>query len=150
MMENIRFIEVLDYLKKTGVVSDYLEVASVLGTNKQGISDIKAGRKKLSIEIIKRMKTSYPDINIEYIIMGRGAMLEENKSVSNSNAPAVDIYKDMIKAKDDLIQQQKEMIEQLKGMIDQQNDMIDRLHHEILNGGQSACDATDETAALAG
>ena len=148
MTENIRFIEVLDYLKKTGVVSDYLEVASVLGTNKQGISDIKAGRKKLSIEIIKSMKNSYPYINIEYIIMGTGAMLEENKSVSN--APAVDIYKDMIKAKDDLIQQQKEMIEQLKGMIDQQNDMIDRLNHEILNGGQSACDATDETAALAG
>lgn len=88
------------------------------------------------------------NISAEWLLTGKGNMHKETNAISSE--PAIDIYKDMIKAKDDLIQQQKEMIEQLKGMIDQQNDMIDRLNHEILNGGQSACDATDETAALAG
>lgn len=88
------------------------------------------------------------NISAEWLLTGKGNMHKETNA--SNNEPAIDIYKDMIKAKDDLIQQQKEMIEQLKGMIDQQNDMIDRLNHEILNGGQSACGATDETAALAG
>lgn len=91
---------------------------------------------------------NYPLLSGTWLLTGKGNMYKETNATSND--PAIEIYKDMIKAKDDLIQQQKEMIEQLKGMIDQQNDMIDRLHHEILNGGQSACDATDETAALAG
>lgn len=104
--------------------------------------------KSIGVDKICDILEKYSMLNIEWLLTGKGNMYKETNATSND--PAIDIYKDMIKAKDDLIQQQKEMIEQLKGMIDQQNDMIDRLHHDILNGGQSACDATDETVALAG
>ena len=46
MNENIRFIALIDTLKAQGQVSDYVRLAATLGTNKAGISDIKAGRKK--------------------------------------------------------------------------------------------------------
>lgn len=72
MDENFRFIQILDKLKEKGVVTDYVQVANTLGTNKASISDIKSGRKKLSIDLLRRMKTSYPSINIEWIIMGEG------------------------------------------------------------------------------
>lgn len=72
MNENIRFIQVLDKLKDEGRITDYVQVSAELGTNKAGISDIKSGRKKLSIETLRRMKFSYPDINLEWIIMGEG------------------------------------------------------------------------------
>lgn len=73
MTENIRFIEVLDILKKNGRITDYVQAAAILGTNKAGISDIKSGRKKLQIEIIRRMKESYPDVSLDYILLGQGS-----------------------------------------------------------------------------
>ena len=72
MDENFRFIQVLDGLKEKGIITDYVQAANTLGTNKAGISDIKSGRKKLSIELLRRLKLSYPNINIEWIIMGEG------------------------------------------------------------------------------
>ena len=68
MDENIRFIELLDALKANGIINDYVQVSKELGTNKAGISDIKSGRKKLSIDLLRRMKSSYPQMNIEYAV----------------------------------------------------------------------------------
>ena len=73
MDENIRFIQILDDLKRDGVIADYVEAAKMLGTNKAGISDIKSGRKKLPIEILRRMKLSYPSISVEWVITGDGS-----------------------------------------------------------------------------
>ena len=72
MEENIRFIQILDELKAQGQITDYVQAASILGTNKAGISNIKSGRKKLSIELLRSLKYSYPNISIDWIIMGTG------------------------------------------------------------------------------
>jgi hypothetical protein len=72
MSENIRFFEVVEALKKQRLLTDYVELADILHTNKAGISDLKQGRKKLSIDTIRSMKLSYPQISIEYIVMGEG------------------------------------------------------------------------------
>lgn len=74
MSENIRFFKIVEALKEQKVLTDYIELAGILRTNKAGISDIKQGRKKLSIDNIRSMKLSYPTINIDYIIMGEGEM----------------------------------------------------------------------------
>lgn len=91
MSENIRFFEIVEALKEQKLLTDYVELANILNTNKAGISDIKQGRKKLSIETVRSMKLSYPQINIEYIIMGVGGkFIDQNahtipeKSVSDS------------------------------------------------------------------
>lgn len=75
MTENIRFFKIVDVLKKQKELADYVELAGILNTNKAGISDIKQGRKKLSIDNIRSMKISYPKISIDYIIMGKGKCL---------------------------------------------------------------------------
>lgn len=86
MEENIRFIQILDELKQKGEVADYVSVSTVLGTNKAGISDIKSGRKKLSIEMLRRLKSSYPNVNLEWIIMGVGEPFASNKSEPENNS----------------------------------------------------------------
>lgn len=84
MDENIRFIQVLDKLKEKGLIGDYVQAANILNTNKAAISDLKSGRKKLSIDILRRMKLSYPSISIEWVIMGTGEMFNEiSNSISN-------------------------------------------------------------------
>jgi len=46
--------------------------AEVMGIQRSGISHLLAGRNKPSFEFIQRMMTAYPDINIEWLILGKG------------------------------------------------------------------------------
>ncbi|QFQ11543.1 transcriptional regulator [Pseudoprevotella muciniphila] len=82
MGENLRFVQILDDLRKGGAIADYVEAASILETNKAGISDIKSGRKKLSVEMLRRLKLSYPTVNIDWIIMGDGEPFISDKPVA--------------------------------------------------------------------
>ena len=77
MNENTRFIEALEFLKNTGKAVSYVDIANSLHTNKAAISDIKAGRKKVSFELLNSMNISYPSINIEWIVTGEGSMLRK-------------------------------------------------------------------------
>ena len=83
MDENFRFIAILDEFKRQGLVKDYVMAAEALGTNKTAISDIKAGRKKLSIALLRSMKISYPKINLYWVVTGVGDMfIDEAQSTS--------------------------------------------------------------------
>lgn len=114
MGENLRFIELIDELKRRGVISDYVQIAAQLGTNKAAISDIKSGRKKLSVEIIRSMKFSYPVVNIEWIIMGEGKPFIE--TTTEMNIPQLGdttIFLDKISKQAEEIGQLKEQVRQL-------------------------------------
>lgn len=113
MDENIRFIQVLDDLKKQGIISDYVQAANELGTNKAGISDIKSGRKKLSIEMLRRMKKSYREINVEWIVMGEGEMyITESSRVPNN--PDVQFFIDKMTKQAEEIGGLRERVRQLE------------------------------------
>lgn len=85
MKENERFFELIEYLKVQGLLSNYVELANVLATNKAGVSDLKQGRKKISLEILNNMKLSYPAINLEWIITGKGEMINSGVPVPTIN-----------------------------------------------------------------
>lgn len=112
MNENIRFMQVVETLKEGGVVTDYVQLACILETNKAGISDIKSGRKKLSIDILRRMKLSYPSISLDWIVLGEGEpFIRENiNKTATNNDPSQFI---------DKITQQAEEIGRLKERIAQ-------------------------------
>ena len=112
MNENIRFMQVVETLKEGGVVTDYVQLACILETNKAGISDIKSGRKKLSIDILRRMKLSYPLISLDWIVLGEGEpfIRENTNKTATNNDPSQFI---------DKITQQAEEIGRLKERIAQ-------------------------------
>lgn len=85
-LENSRFFQIVERLKKEGKINDYVNFATMLETNKAGINDLKQGRKKLSIEIIRRMKYSYPSINLNWLITGEGEMLDSDQKVHAKKA----------------------------------------------------------------
>ena len=114
MGENLRFIGLIDELKRRGIVSDYVQVAAQLGTNKAAISDIKSGRKKLSVDIIRSLKISYPTISIEWIIMGEGEPFIETTTEKNiTQLGDTIIFLDKISEQAEEIGQLKEQIRQL-------------------------------------
>ena len=101
-----------------GAVSDYVQIAAVLETNKAGISDIKSGRKKLSLEILRRMKLSYPNVNIEWVIMGEGEMFHTQLQPTQTTG-FEDKLLNVIQEKDSVIREQAEEIGQLRERIAQ-------------------------------
>lgn len=110
MGENLRFVQILDDLRKGGIIADYVEAASILETNKAGISDIKSGRKKLSVEMIRRLKLSYQSVNIDYIIMGEGEPFISDKPVVQQGETSMFL---------DRIAEQAEEIGRLKARIEE-------------------------------
>ena len=118
MGENIRFMEVVESLKGIGVINDYVQLAAILETNKAGISDIKSGRKKLSIEILRRLKLSYPSINIEWVIMGEGEMFHSQQQTAQPSGFEDKLLK-VIQEKDTVIREQAEDIGKLRERIAQ-------------------------------
>lgn len=110
MDENLRFVQILDTLKENGIISDYVQIANVLGTNKAAISDIKGRRKKLSIEMLRRLKSSYPEISLEWVIMGTGTPFVAPNDTPASTSPLDFINK---------ISEQAEEIGRLKEKIHQ-------------------------------
>lgn len=70
MSANARVIEIVEELKALGKVRDYKHFADTIGVSKSFISDLKAERKKVSVEVLHSMKKEYPDIDLTYIITG--------------------------------------------------------------------------------
>ena len=131
MGENLRFVQILDDLRKGGAIADYVEAASILETNKAGISDIKSGRKKLSVEMLRRLKLSYPSVNIDWIIMGEGEPFISDKPVVQQGDTSMFL---------DRIAEQAEEIGRLKARIEE----LERRR------GDSASDAQTSEIANAG
>lgn len=84
-MENVkdRFLKAFDYLKEIEQIKNLQEFADVVGTNKAGMSDIKADRKKVSLENLITLTEKYPVLSLEWLANGKGSMI---KSYSNDKA----------------------------------------------------------------
>lgn len=115
MDENLRFMTIVDALKLQGIINDYVQLASSLETNKAAISDIKSGRKKLSIEMLRRLKNSYPSCNIEWVITGKGEpFITESEEPSHNTNEEIKIFIDKISEQAQEIGRLKERIRQLE------------------------------------
>lgn len=115
MDENLRFIAIIDSLKEKGFVNDYVQIAKELDTNKAAISDIKAGRKKLSIELLRRLKKSYPSCSIEWVVTGEGNPFITPQSLSNtSSSQNTELFLNRIAEQAEEIGRLKARIEELE------------------------------------
>ena len=119
-------------------LGDSMSVLGVIGKvrpdeiyNKAGISDIKSGRKKLSVEMLRRLKLSYPSVNIDYIIMGEGEPFISDKPVVQQGETSMFL---------DRIAEQAEEIGRLKARIEE----LERRR------GDSASDAQTSSIASVG
>jgi hypothetical protein len=123
--ENDRFFEVVDFLKQNKHIKSYVELSKALRTNKAGISDIKAHRKKLTIENLRDMKYSYPQVNVNYIISGEGSFIDNSEYfLGRLNQKSIDfdtLEEENKKSKKEIedlrytIKLQREKIEQMEG-----------------------------------
>lgn len=69
---NERITKVIEYSKLTPS-----EFADEIDVQRSSISHITSGRNKPSLEFITKVKTSFPDIEWEWLIIGEGTMIKE-------------------------------------------------------------------------
>jgi transcriptional regulator with XRE-family HTH domain len=92
MPESQLITDIESAFKKKGLVKTAKEFADLIGENPNGLSDIKAGRKKLTIDHIKTLKKSHPELNLDWLLSGKGSLfLEENKAAAPNNDAAVTV-----------------------------------------------------------
>jgi hypothetical protein len=89
MTDNERFFVTYEMLKDHGLINSYVELATVLGTNKAGINDLKQGKKKLSIDNVRSMKKSYHQVSIDYLLDEIGEPLIDKSIESEPVQPQI-------------------------------------------------------------
>lgn len=65
------------------------DFAALLGIQPSGVSHILAGRNNPSLEFVKRIKETFPEYNLDWIIFGKGPMTtsEPYKNAFNETQP---------------------------------------------------------------
>lgn len=81
MTDNERFFKFFDYLKENGKINTQTQLGEIIATDKAGVSDLKAGRKKITIDHIRSMKKSYPELNVDFFMMDDQDMLLNQSSM---------------------------------------------------------------------
>ncbi len=51
--------------------------AEIIGVQRSSISHIQSGRNKPSLDIVQKIKTSFPHLNLEWLISGEGEMYHD-------------------------------------------------------------------------
>ena len=59
--------------------------AEELGIQRSGMSHLLAGRNKPSFEFIQKMMTAYPDLNYEWLILGKGRPYKSDRKISEAS-----------------------------------------------------------------
>lgn len=61
--------------------------AEIMGIQRSGISHLLAGRNKPSFEFIQKMMTSFPKLNPEWLILGKGKPYKESSESDSEYLP---------------------------------------------------------------
>ena len=77
----------LQFLTSSGISQAAL--ADTLGVARAGVSHIISGRNKPGFDFIESLSLHYPELNIEWLITGRGPMLRSGGTENPADLPNV-------------------------------------------------------------
>lgn len=65
------------------------QFADTINVGRASISHVLSGRNNPSYDFVKAIMTSYPELNIEWLMLGKGKMYKNNQAESSPAQPAV-------------------------------------------------------------
>ena len=83
---NERFIEICNFLVKQDVVKNFTKLAEVVNENPQSFTDIKAGKKRVSDDLITKVCSAFPFVNPAYINGGMTPRFKEEIKIQEGNS----------------------------------------------------------------
>lgn len=91
MSINSRVVQLID--KTAGSKSSF---SKATGISNVILSHISSGRNKVSLTAVEQILTSYPDVNAEWLILGKGSMFKQGPELSKE-ADLLRIIEEMTK-----------------------------------------------------
>ena len=71
------------------------DFASLLGIQPSGISHILSGRNQPSLDFVKKIKETFPEYNLDWIIFGTGPITTSDTSLFKPSEPTLDFSPDV-------------------------------------------------------
>lgn len=68
------------------------QFADMIGVQRSSISHLISGRNKPSLEFIQKILKTFPDINTDWMLFGKGKMIENENSVDQSTHRSMDLF----------------------------------------------------------
>ena len=136
MEDNIRLFEIIDELKRLGRLADDKSLADMASLKKSTISMMRNGKQRISIDLLRILKMNFPDVSLDYIIVGTGSLFLTEKNDSDEGSS------------NNMNQVVQILLEQLKS-ITEENGVLKR-EVEERKSGKSALDVVSESSALVG
>jgi hypothetical protein len=131
-----RLIQIENYLMGLGLAETSKDFAEkYIGENANGISDLKAGRKKLKFEHVLNLKISHPEFDVNWLLTGDGDMLlhPSGKSDKAKNRYEEVVYlNELIAEKNDRLKEKDERIKEKDDHLKDKQKLVSRLE-ELLS-----------------
>ena len=109
--------------------------ADILGIQASGISHILSGRNKPSLDFVTKVLIKFPDIDYNWLVLGRGSMKQMNKPINKEfslfeEEEIVEAEKPIFKADDDwqqqpLVKKEEEITELQQSTVETQQPIIE-------------------------
>jgi transcriptional regulator with XRE-family HTH domain len=64
------------------------QFADQIGVQKSSISHILSGRNNASLDFVQKILLSYPEVNVEWLLFGKGQLFKSNETTGNVNNDA--------------------------------------------------------------
>ena len=113
---NEQFKEAVKYLKASGIILKYGDLAKNIGISAQIMSEIMGGRMKVQLDVLQKFLIVY-DISYDFIFRGTKPIRIDSNSRFQSNTPITECEKCI--EKDKMIDLQSVTIDALKEVVAQ-------------------------------
>ena len=80
-MESEQLLSIMDYVRLSGTF-----FANEINVPAATISNIKNGKAKASIDVIEKIHNRFPEISIEWMVLGKGEMLNKTTESGKKNS----------------------------------------------------------------
>ena len=68
------------------------QFADLIGVQRSSISHLISGRNKPSLEFIQRILKTFPEINTDWMLSGKGTIMNQENYINEEISPPVDLF----------------------------------------------------------
>jgi transcriptional regulator with XRE-family HTH domain len=83
------------------------QFADLIGVQRSSISHLISGRNKPSLEFIQRILKTFPDINTDWMLSGKGPVMNDENNLNEEFSPPMDLFHTETVAKEKNVEPKK-------------------------------------------
>ena len=68
------------------------QFADMIGVQRSGISHLISGRNKPSLDFMQKILKTFPEVNTDWMLFGKGEMLNSENTTDRAESPVLDIF----------------------------------------------------------